>query len=200
MDDFTSVVSHDLRSPLEVATGRITLAREECESIHLADAADALERMDTLIENLLTIAREGTPVQETETVQLSQIAGDCLPYVETAGATLNTETEHSLQADRSRLNQLLENLVRNAIEHGGDEVTITIGDLADGFYVADDGTGISSAEQEKVFEAGYSTAENGTGFGLNIVQEIIKAHGWEISVTASEDGGARFEVSNVDLV
>lgn len=66
--------------------------------------------------------------------------------------------------------------------------------------MADDGTGIPSAEQEKVFEAGYSTAENGTGFGLNIVQEIIKAHGWEISVTASEDGGARFEVSNVDLV
>ena len=200
LDNFTSVVSHDLRSPLEVATGRITLAREECESTHLADAADALERMDTLIENLLTIAREGTPVQETETVQLSQIAEDCLPYVETAGATLNTETEHSLRADRSRLNQLLENLVRNAIEHGGDQVTITIGDLADGFYVADDGTGIPSAEQEKVFEAGYSTAENGTGFGLNIVQEIIKAHGWEISVTASEDGGARFEVSNVDLV
>lgn len=200
LDNFTGVVSHDLRSPLEVATGRITLAREECESTHLADAADALERMETLIEDLLTIARDGTPVQETETVSLSETAKNCLTYVEAADAMLNAETGHSIQADRSRLNQLVENLVRNAVDHGGDDVTITIGDLADGFYVADDGTGIPPDEHEEVFEAGYSTTENGTGLGLNIVQEIVKAHNWEISVTNSEDGGARFEVTSVDIV
>jgi signal transduction histidine kinase len=48
--------------------------------------------------------------------------------------------------------------------------------------------------REEIFETGYSTREEGTGFGLNIVERIVEAHGWEIRVTESESGGARFEI------
>jgi signal transduction histidine kinase len=86
------------------------------------------------------------------------------------------------------------------VEHGsaGDAtVTVTVGDLPDGFYVADDGPGIPATERGSVFEAGYSTDSGGTGFGLSIVATIAEAHGWTVEVTESEAGGARFEVTGV---
>lgn len=76
---------------------------------------------------------------------------------------------------------------------------ITIGDLDTGFYIADNGPGIPEGERDRIFESGYSTLTKGTGFGLAIVQEIVAAHGWEISVTDSEDGGARFEIPGVEI-
>ena len=84
------------------------------------------------------------------------------------------------------------------MEHGGETVEITVGDLEDGFYVADDGPGIPEADREKVFESGFSTSEKGTGFGLAIVKEIATGHGWEIRAAESDDGGARFEIHGVD--
>ena len=79
-------------------------------------------------------------------------------------------------------------------------MTVRIGDLPDdaGFYVADDGPGIPEADRETVFDAGHSTNEDGTGFGLSIVQGIVEAHGWDIRVTEGDDGGARFEITGVE--
>jgi PAS domain S-box-containing protein len=200
LDEFASVVSHDLRNPLNVAEGRLTLAREECDSAHLDDVARALERMAALVDDLLTLAREGKSVETTTAVDLAATAENCWLNVGTADATLVTESTQTVQADRSRLAQLLENLFRNSVEHGGDDVTVTVGDLDDGFYVADDGTGIPASDRETVFESGYSTASQGTGFGLSIVSDIADAHGWTVSVTDSAEGGARFEVTGVERV
>lgn len=198
LDKFASVVSHDLRNPLNVATGRLTLAREECDSSHLADVEEALDRMENLITDLLTIARDGTQVQETEAVALPEVAEACSVAVPGHGATLDIETQRSIHAHRGRLKRLLENLTRNAVEHGGDSVHVTLGDCPDGFYLADDGPGIPPDERTEVFEAGYSTTDTGTGFGLSIVREIAEAHGWEVRITESASGGARFEITGVE--
>jgi len=77
-------------------------------------------------------------------------------------------------------------------------VTVTVGSLEDGFYVADDGPGIPEADREKVFESGYSTDGDGTGLGLAIVRRIAQAHGWDVTLTTSESGGARFEFHGVE--
>ncbi len=76
---------------------------------------------------------------------------------------------------------------------------MTVGPLDDGFYVADDGVGLSTEAGERIFEAGYSGTRDGTGFGLSIVNRIVDAHGWDIRVTASAEGGARFEITNVEF-
>jgi len=208
LDAFASVVSHDLRSPLNVAGGRLELAREECDSEHLGAVADAHDRMDALIADLLELARQGDPVGETEPVDLGAVPEGCWETVATADATLRVETDRSICADPSRLRQLFENLYRNSVEHGstgaadtGAGVTVTVGDLdgGDGFYVEDDGPGIPADRREDVFEAGYSTTGEGTGFGLSIVAEIVEAHGWEIGVTDAADGGARFEITGVSF-
>ncbi|PSP62672.1 hypothetical protein BRC73_00365 [Halobacteriales archaeon QH_7_66_37] len=81
-----------------------------------------------------------------------------------------------------------------------DGVEITVGDLPGGFYVADDGPGIPADEREQVFKSGYSTSDDGTGFGLSIVAEIAEAHGWAVDAVDADGGGARFEITGVDVV
>jgi len=198
LEAFAGVVSHDLRNPLNVAQGRVELAREEYECDHLEAAQHAHERMETLIEDLLMLARYGEAVTDPESVALAEVVECCWTNVPTENATLVVDVEGSIKADPNRLQQLLENLFRNAIEHGGDDVTVRVGDLTSGFYVEDDGPGIPADARDDVFTAGYSTSHDGAGFGLNIVQEIVEAHGWAVSVTAGTEGGARFEITGCD--
>ncbi|RLM59761.1 response regulator [Halobellus sp. Atlit-31R] len=199
LDEFASVVSHDLRNPLNVASLSVDIAREECDSERLEMTKDALDRMEQLIDDLLALARTDTGVEDPEWVRLDDLLRRCWRSVETDGAGLQVRTDTRLRGDRSQLKRAFENLFRNAIEHGGDDVTVTVGSLTDvdGLYVADDGDGVSSQAAERLFESGFSTQSSGTGFGLAIVKGIVEAHGWEIRATQSEDGGARFEIVGI---
>lgn len=200
LDEFSSVVSHDLRNPLNVAEGRLELARDECDSEHLDDVERAHDRMARLIDDLLALAREGQTAIETESVDLGRAVETCWQTVDTAEATLVADAGRPIKADRSRLQQLLENLVRNAVEHGGATVRIGVGELDDGFYVEDDGPGIPPEERGEVLEMGYSTTEGGTGFGLSIVERIVDSHGWDVAVTEGNEGGARIEITGVTVL
>jgi signal transduction histidine kinase len=200
LEEFASVVSHDLRNPINVANLRLDLATDECESEHLDDVAQALQRMETLTDDLLTLARTGNQGEVTEPTDLAAVSEHSWQTVTTGNATLRTETDRILRADRSSFKQLLENLFRNSVEHGGADVTVTVGSLDDGFYVADDGSGIAASQHETVFESGHSTSDGGTGLGLSIVSDVVDAHDWEIAITESQDGGARFEITDVQFV
>ena len=207
LEQFASVVSHDLRNPLNVAKGRLGMAEAEHDSEHLEAVGKAHERIEALIDDLLTLARQGQAVTDPEPVDLAALLETCWTNVRTDDAALTVGVDRTVPADRSRLKQLFENLFRNCVEHGstssrpqaddsaerssagdrtefdnsaqhaGDGVTVTVGALAGGFYVEDDGPGIPEGERESVFDAGYSTDPEGTGFGLSIVEEIAEAHG-----------------------
>jgi len=209
---FASIVSHDLRNPLNVANSRLELAREDGDDEHLAAVEDAHERMEAMIEDLLQLARDGDSVDETSPVDLEEVVADSWRTIDAPGATIETRPLGTVRADRSRLRQLLENLFRNAVEHGSTDaaagegssratdVSVEVGPLDDGFYVADDGPGIDPADHGDVFEYGYSTGESGTGLGLSIVDQVAEDHGWTVEVTDAETGGARFEVTGVEFV
>ncbi|WP_302081208.1 PAS domain S-box protein [Salinibaculum rarum] len=195
LEQFASVVSHDLRGPLNVILGRVDMLRESQDSDELETIADAATRMENLIEDLLTLARQGQTVGEREQVSLWSVVERAWQSVTASEATLESDVSATVEADPARLRELLENLFHNSVEHGADDVTITVDDLADraGFYVADDGPGIPEEKRAAVFDHGYTTNNEGTGFGLTIVKRIADAHGWSVVVTESEDGGARFE-------
>jgi PAS domain S-box-containing protein len=195
LEEFASLLSHDLRNPLNVAQGRLELIQMTGEIDHVEAIDRALNRMERLIEDMLTLAREGDAVGETEPVELRAIANQAWNNVATESAALEIKSSGQIDADHSRLIQVFENLYRNAIEHGGDGVTIRVGTSNGGFFVEDTGPGIPADERDDVFESGYTTNEDGTGFGLAIVKRVVEAHGWEITVTEGSDGGARFEVS-----
>jgi PAS domain S-box-containing protein len=200
LDQFASVVSHDLRNPINVASGRLKLAAEECDSDQLEIIDRALSRMEELIDDALLLARQGQTVGETESLVLCDLVAQCWQTVATAEAAIDCQTDAVIRADPSRLADVIENLFRNAVEHGTDSVQITVGATDTGFYIADDGPGIPPDEREQIFETGYSTNTDGTGFGLAIVREIVEAHGWAVTVGESEAGGARFDITGVEFI
>ncbi|QSG07101.1 histidine kinase N-terminal 7TM domain-containing protein [Halapricum desulfuricans] len=199
LDQFAEVVAHDLRNPLNVADGYVERMRTSDEE-YLDEISDAHERMEAIIDDVLALARQDTDI-DTEPVALESAAGDAWESVETADATLRVPDRVTVRADRGRLlEQLFENLFRNAVEHAGTDATITVGALDEGFYVADDGPGIDPERREEVFEPGETSRADGTGFGLAIVDSIADAHGWDVRVTESDAGGARFEFTGVETV
>lgn len=218
LSQFARTVSHDLNSPLSVIYGRIELALAEPSEadIHLQAARNAAQRVDSLLTDHLQRI-ETTDDEETERVSIQTVAIQAWRIVDPSLARLQIEPQlETVEANAIRLQQLFENLIRNAIEHGSEEsvglgsttetdphavfddetesVTVTIKPTPKGFAVCDDGPGIPPAERSEVFESGYTTTESGSGLGLHIVQEIVTAHGWEISVDESDSGGAQFEV------
>ena len=199
LEEFASVVSHDLRNPLTIAAGRLELAREECQSDHLAHVGTALDRMAALIADLLEVAREGKAVRETAPVDLAALATTVWDHLETGEAQLVVETDRTIEADESRLRQLLTNLFRNAIEHGETTTQVVVADRDGGFTVEDDGRGIPPAERDRSFEMGYSTG-NGAGLGLAIVRQIATGHGWTVRIADGADSGTRFAFTNVEVV
>ena len=232
LDEFASIVGHDLRNPLNTLSMSLELSERTGDEEHFERATRSVDRMEGLIDDLLALARQGESAGEPEPVSLAAVTDDARDTVETGDATVTVTEDLTVRADRSRLRQLLENLLRNAVEHGstsprshtpedavehgspnsrgeipehpiqyGGTVTITVGAIDDrGFYVADDGPGIPDDERGQIFETGYSTAGSGAGIGLAIVKRIVDAHDWEITVTDSEAGGARFEITAVETV
>jgi len=212
LDRFVGVVSHDLRNPLQVAAGRLEHARRDGDEEHFEAVERAHDRMERLIEDLLALARQDEDL-DRERVELGTVAESAWSYVEIADGTLELAVDDfTVVADPDRLSQLFENLFRNAVEHGstspdsqarqdavehgGEGVSVTVECLPDrrGFAVTDDGPGFGDADTEKVFADGYTTTRDGTGFGLSIVAEIATQHGWSVSATNAEGGGARIEV------
>lgn len=200
LERFANVVSHDLRNPLNVAQGRVDLLREESASEHIDPIERSLTRMEELIEDLLTLAQQGDQVSELVATDLATLSSSCWANVATAEATVQVKVTRTLRVDPTRTQQLLENLFRNAVEHGGDDLSVTVGELEDGFYIEDNGPGIPQEDREEIFSVGYSTATDGTGFGLSIVKQVVSAHGWTINVTDGSEGGARFEITDVESV
>jgi signal transduction histidine kinase len=152
--------------------------------------------MEDIIDDALDLAREDDAVTITDRVGVSSVARSAWTNVETHTASLAFDDECSIEADRDKLLTLFENLFRNAVEHAGSDVTVTVGSLDSrtGFYVADDGPGIPESERTEVFQHGHTTSSDGTGLGLSIVTRIADAHGWEVTVRESRSGGARFEI------
>ncbi|WP_232686218.1 hybrid sensor histidine kinase/response regulator [Halobacterium zhouii] len=203
--EFTNVVSHDLRSPLNVATGWLERYRETGDEAALDRVERSHDRMTEILDELLALARNGPDAHDTDEVALEAVCASAWASVTTEDASLGVDAAGAtVEAAESRLQELFENLFANALEHVGSGAAVRVGLLEDddGFYVADDGPGIPAVERDEVFEMGHTTSEDGTGFGLAIVEQVADAHDWTVRLTESEAdpesdtewaGGARFE-------
>ena len=193
LDQFASIVSHDLRNPLNVAAGYLELAKDTHPCTELDEIEQAHRRMERLIENVLSLARDGTTLEETQPVHLRTAAREAWGNVSTEEGALTVDTDEVVDAEATQLLQLLENLFRNAVEHAGPDVHVRIVETPTGFAVEDDGPGIPPADRDRIFESGYSSAGENTGLGLAIVRQITEAHGWNVDVVNGAHDGARFE-------
>lgn len=192
LDQFASMLGHDLRNPLTIALGNLELYRETGDEAHLNELETALDRIDELTQDLYSLAQTASTDGDFESVSLGAVAKSAWDMVDTRSATLKTE-DATITGSEGQLITLFENLFRNAVSHGGDDITVRVGPLSDGFFVEDSGIGISREKREEVFKHGCSTLDKGSGVGLTIVSRIADAHGLDIALTESSDGGARFE-------
>ena len=197
LEQFASMVSHDLRNPLSVATGNLALYRETGDESRLDTIETSLTRIQDLVTDLTALARHDTPSETDEQVSVHEVARDAWELIDTRSATLSTEP-CTVTGDPSQFMALFENLFRNAVGHGGADVTVRVGPLEHGFYVEDTGDGIPPDERDTAFDHGYTTGYSGSGVGLTIVSRIAQAHDWEITLTDSSEGGARFEFQSTD--
>lgn len=199
-DRLASVISHDLRNPLDVANVHLHEARKTGHPEHFDHLEAAHDRMERIIGDVLTLTRGEDALNLASNVDIGSVATDAWTTVDTETADLTVEKGVPMtSADRDRLMRLFENLFRNSVEHARSDseesISVRVGSVGSGFYVADDGIGVSAADRERVFDPGYTTAttSSGTGLGLTIVAEIADAHDWTVTVTDSAEGGARFE-------
>ncbi|ELZ16781.1 multi-sensor signal transduction histidine kinase [Haloterrigena salina JCM 13891] len=121
LDEFASVVSHDLRNPLTVSKGYLDLLEEEYDPEHVRTIARSHERMEELIDDVLTLARQGQAALEPEPVALEPAARAAWETVDTGDAALTVADDRTIRADPAQLRQLLENLFRNSVEHGSTD-------------------------------------------------------------------------------
>ena len=199
---FADMLAHDVPNHLSVADGYLELASTTGDSDHFDRVRNAHRRIETITEDMRTAIESGTPVDEREELILSDTAVSCWQHCCSGRdpATLEIDSDGIIRADPKRFKQLLENLFWNACDHGGDDVTVRVGILSDGFFVEDDGPGIPIEHRDEIFAAGFSTGSSrNSGLGLTIVNGIAVAHGWEPTALASENGGARFEFRNVSV-
>ena len=203
LQELTNFLSHDVKNLLNIITARIGFLKDEDSTdSNIRSVTEAANRIEEIIDKVQELSKSNQDIAEAKPVAFSVALEQCWRNIEDSGmsAEVIVGDDIVLLADEERLRTLLENVLRNAVDHGGPEVTIQAGRLAedDGFYIEDDGPGMSCDEQEKIFTPGFSTADDGTGLGLVIVKRISEAHGWDITVTESEMGGTRFEFRGVE--
>ena len=194
LDRFASIGSHDLRNPLSVIRASIEMVKHKDDLDPLDRGERAVGRIEHLTTELLTLARQGDGVDEPTEFSLEAVVHDAWEVVGTADADLIVGDDTMVRGDRSRIQQVFENLFRNAVDHGSTGTqasrgtkekvhtapTVAVSAADDGFVVADDGPGIDPESRSDVFKSGFTTSDHGIGYGLDIVREIVESHGWWI--------------------
>ena len=214
---FTADASHELRTPLAVIAGNIELALKRPRSAEeyrdaIADIAEAADRMRSIVEGLLTLARADSKAVQLrrERVSLTALADEAArlhrPLADGAGVKIAVESEGdvAVTGDPERLRELVSNLVSNAIRYNREGGSVSVRVSREGatarLAVDDTGIGIAAEDLSHVFERFYrvdkvrSGAGGGTGLGLAIVKWIVDAHEGSVTVESVPGEGTRFAV------
>ena len=212
-DHFVSSVSHELRTPLTSIIGFVELCQAESLSQDVSGYLDRIHhnawRLHHLVEDLLAAADKDTRLESPRLVDLAALLDPVLASVAVlardGGVSVEgSVTETQVLGDAKRLEQVLVNLVANAVKYtpSGGQVRVEIGH-DDGWAhirVSDTGIGIAPEETDRLFDRFYRSASArsspvpGIGLGLSITREIVRAHGGTVSVTSEVGFGSTFEV------
>lgn len=197
LDRFNGLVAHEFRNPINIASGHLSAVEgAPGDAEHLDAAQYAVDRLDRLTESILDLVRNDDVRGAVEPLAVGPLCERVFAVVAPASASLTVVAPVTVVANPTRMQTLLENLLGNAVEHGGPSVCVRVGPLdGGGFFVADDGPGFDVANPDDLLSYRASGGSTSTGLGLAIVRDIARAHDWSVSLGESRDGGARVEVA-----
>jgi PAS domain S-box-containing protein len=211
LQEFAYILSHDLQEPLRMVESYVDLLEIELEGDldeetreYMEFAADGAERMRSMIDGLLQYSRvesSGSDFEETDVTEILEgVSRDLQLKLDSTNSDLNVEDLPTIKADSDQVSQLFQNLIKNAIEHGGEDTTIDVmgEETAEGyeFVVSDDGPGIPPEQQDRIFrlfDKGQSS--DGTGIGLAICERIVNRHGGTIDVESTLGSGTTVHIA-----
>jgi PAS domain S-box-containing protein len=202
LKEFADILAHDLRNPLTVAKGHVELLPETADGDTVDRIESALDRMKHIIDDTLQQAHNGEVTGTTEVMPFDDVVRMAWGSVPTAGARLVLpDPSWEIRAQEGCLRRLLENLVRNAVDHAGSDVTVRVGIFGDGeeFYVEDDGPGVPEAVRVGMETPSGLTRDRDEGCGSQVVERVAEEHGWRIRIADASGGGARIEFCGVSL-
>ena len=195
----TAAIAHEIRNPLTGILGAAKMIQEAPELTE--EMANIIEletmKLNLLCDEFLDFAR---PIRlEPEDEDLGEVVRTTTSLLETAFeeasvGLLVTAVNLRKSVDRRRIEQVLRNLVLNALQATPKGGTVWVDVFDWGFSVRDTGAGMSEEQQANLFSPFFTTKSNGTGLGLSIVKKIVQAHGGHISVTSALGSGTTFEV------
>jgi signal transduction histidine kinase len=198
LESFASTVAHDLRNPLQVADGAATLLGRQLQATegpaaaegadHLDRVGEAIGRMDARLDELRTLAEHGQSVTVTEPVAFGAAVRAVWREGDTDGPSLSVAADGTIEAERGRLDSILEQLLRHSAERGAARVEVALTET--GFTFEDDGSEIPEPDLEAVFESGTTTASDSAGLGLEIVRAQVESQGWQVCVERTATGVA----------
>jgi len=188
--------AHEFRNELQVALGRLELVEEDPSQIEVIE--ESHEHLVEIVDKVIELASRERRSHERRAVWLSTLAREVWDSLPTEDATLTVESDARIVADLESLSLFLQILFDNALEHVGPDVSVTVGTTDEGFFLADDGPGIDG-RHDRVFDAGFTTEEGNTGFGLFVARSIAHEHNWHVSVCEAETGGLQFGVSGLEF-
>ncbi len=206
LEAMAEVVSHDLRTPLDVGATRLRLLDEtladaplrqptrEAVDDHVASIEASLDRASDIAGELLSMTGDEARATQPTTSDIRTVATTVWETVETGDLDLEVRGSRTVEADESQLRHVFENCIRNVVDHA-DATCVRIGATSNGFFVEDDGVGIPADRRDRVVERGFTTTGDGNGLGLAIVDEIAAEHGWHVTIAEGSDGGVRIEVT-----
>ncbi|HET6439383.1 MAG TPA: ATP-binding protein [Anaeromyxobacter sp.] len=218
-DEFISVASHELRTPLTSLTLQVKVLQRWAAEPALQDAQEVLpgrlanvsrqvERLNRLVANLLDVTRLRVgrlelALEEFDLCGLvEEVAGRFSDELARGGRRIEVELARPVPGrwDRVRLEQVLTNLLSNAIRYGAGPVEVSVARAGEGvrLRVRDHGTGIGPEEQARIFdryERGRASGGGGLGLGLYLVRLFVEAHGGAVALESGEGEGACFTVS-----
>lgn len=209
-EEFVSILSHDLRNPINIANGYLEQVKTPENKDAVAVIERALERTEQLLDDTLTLKRSSDPNLSTNQVPVETVATSAWELVDTGDSELRITDQFRITCDSECVSRLFENLFRNAVEHNDKPVVVRVGihhtmtnttrgDTETAFFVSDDGCGIPKEKRDTVVKSGETESRTSTGLGLAIVDRVAEAHGWDLRIVESVDGGARFILNNVGI-
>jgi len=193
-DQFATFLSEEVLDTLQSANGQLGIARETGDDDAFRAIESAHDRMEQRLRDLSTLAGKSPNVGATNSVNLAYVVNEVWSFIATGDAqlALHVPDETLIHASMGGIRPIVEHLLRHAAD-SGEDVTVSVGALQEGFYVAHDAP-TSSADCGRATESGFVTPNDGRGSGLAFVSEVVERNNWSLTATARDESGTRIEI------